>query len=103
MNGGNVNKQKKLRKQTFNSAFFLMLGVQDVSLESRPFLAALFQFLDHSDNDYIQLFALCLVYSMQVKNNIQNRGVCFPKNGQVEKYFFIFPPLLEIIFPLVDV
>ena len=29
-------------------------GGQNFSLESRPFLAALFQFLDHSDNDYIQ-------------------------------------------------
>ncbi|XP_023340885.1 protein CLEC16A homolog [Eurytemora carolleeae] len=47
-----------------------LAGVQDVSLESRPFLAALFQFLDHSDNDYIQLFALCLIYSMQINTGI---------------------------------
>jgi len=45
-------------------------GGQNFSLESRPFLAALFQFLDHSDNDYIQLFALCLIYAMQINTGI---------------------------------
>ena len=36
------------------------------SLENRPFLAALFHFLDYSDNDYIQLFSIALIYAMQV-------------------------------------
>ena len=35
-------------------------------LEDRPFLASLFSCLDFSDNDYFQLFALCLIYAMQV-------------------------------------
>ena len=37
------------------------------SLESRPFLAAVFAALDYTDNDYYQLFSLCLIYAMQVQ------------------------------------
>ena len=36
-------------------------------LDNRPFLASLFSCLDFSDNDYFQLFALCLIYAMQVR------------------------------------
>ena len=39
-------------------------------LEDRPFLASLFSCLDFSDNDYFQLFALCLIYAMQVNTGI---------------------------------
>ena len=31
----------------------------------RPFLGALFAALDYTDNDYYQLFSLCLIYAMQ--------------------------------------
>jgi len=47
-----------------------LAGERKFSLENRPFLAALFQFLDHSDNDYIQLYALCLIYAMQINSGI---------------------------------
>ena len=38
----------------------------DFSLDNRPFLTSLFNCLDYNDNDYFQLFALCLIYAMQV-------------------------------------
>ena len=38
-------------------------------LESRPFLQALFEALECNDNDYLALFALCLIYAIQ-----QNTG-----------------------------
>jgi len=42
----------------------------DFSLTDRPFLAALFHFLDFSDNDYIQLFSVALIYAMQMNKGI---------------------------------
>jgi len=39
-------------------------------LERKPFLAALLSCLDHADNDYFQLFALCLIYALQVNTGI---------------------------------
>jgi protein CLEC16A len=40
------------------------------TLDNRPFLAALLAALDYTDNDYYQLFALCLIYAMQ-----SNKGI----------------------------
>ena len=36
-----------------------------VSDGSRPFLAAVFETMECAENDYLALFALCLIYSMQ--------------------------------------
>ena len=44
----------------------LLVAAANFSLDNRPFLASLFSCLDYSDNDYFQLFALCLFYAMQV-------------------------------------
>ena len=45
----------------------MLTQAANFSLDNRPFLASLFNCLDYSDNDYFQLFALCLIYAMQVK------------------------------------
>ena len=44
----------------------LIAEAADFSLDNRPFLTSLFNCLDYNDNDYFQLFALCLIYAMQV-------------------------------------
>jgi len=48
----------------------LRLSGANFTLEKKPFLAALFTALDYSDNDYYQLFSLCLIYAMQVNSGI---------------------------------
>jgi len=48
----------------------LRLSGANVSLEKRPFLSALFTALEYCDNDYYQLFSLCLIYAMQVNSGI---------------------------------
>ena len=47
----------------------LLVAAANFSLDNRPFLASLFSCLDYSDNDYFQLFALCLFYAMQVTSD----------------------------------
>ena len=41
----------------------------EISMEQRPFLQAVFHAMDCNENDYLALFALCLIYAMQ-----QNSG-----------------------------
>ena len=54
----------------------LLVAAANFSLDNRPFLASLFSCLDYSDNDYFQLFALCLFYAMQVTcDSIWNFGI----------------------------
>jgi len=51
-----ITDEEKEQRLAANSSF---------SLENRPFLGALFAALDYTDNDYYQLFSLCLIYAMQ--------------------------------------
>ena len=63
-----------------------------VSDGSRPFLAAVFDAMDCAENDYLALFALCLIHAMQ-----QNTGervipqshaglTCCKTNAQVQVF-----------------
>lgn len=40
-------------------------NAEDFSLEGRPFLGAVFEALGCSENDYVTLFALCLLHAIQ--------------------------------------
>ena len=42
------------------------------SAKGGPFFAAILQAMDSADNDYLALYALCLIYSIQ-----QNKGIKF--------------------------
>ena len=43
----------------------------------RPFLGALFAALDYTDNDYYQLFSLCLIYAMQSNAGINRFEILY--------------------------
>lgn len=47
----------------------------EFSLIGRPFLAAIFEALNCSENDYLPLFALCLLYAIQ--DNPGKKAHCF--------------------------
>ena len=49
-------KEKRLGRERLRREF---------SVESRPFLASVFEAMDCQENDYLALFALCLVYALQ--------------------------------------
>jgi hypothetical protein len=57
---------------------------REFSLEdgSRPFMSAVFEAMECQENDYLPLFALCLIYALQ-----QNSGEYFSdiKSGRPEK------------------
>jgi len=52
----NITDEEKEKRRALNS--------KGVSLVGRPFLEAVFGALDCNENDYVALFALCLLYSM---------------------------------------
>ncbi len=43
---------------------------EDFSLESRPFLTAVFEAMNCSENDYLVLFGLCLLRAIQANEGI---------------------------------
>lgn len=44
---------------------------------SRPFLAAVFETMECAENDYLALFALCLIYSMQNNTGESSEPILF--------------------------
>eukprot|EP00092_Neocalanus_flemingeri_P019758 GFUD01021398.1.p1 GENE.GFUD01021398.1~~GFUD01021398.1.p1 ORF type:complete len:960 (-),score=279.18 GFUD01021398.1:290-3169(-) len=69
----------------------LLLSEASFSLENRPFLSALFSALDYSDNDYFQLFSLCLIYAMQVNTGINKElleSIQIPSKNSQELHFY---------------
>eukprot|EP00092_Neocalanus_flemingeri_P007638 GFUD01008244.1.p1 GENE.GFUD01008244.1~~GFUD01008244.1.p1 ORF type:complete len:954 (-),score=272.12 GFUD01008244.1:196-3057(-) len=69
----------------------LLLSEASFSLENRPFLSALFSALDYSDNDYFQLFSLCLIYAMQVNTGINKElleSIQIPSKNSQELQFY---------------
>lgn len=47
----------------------MMIQTSSFTLDGKPFLESVFSALDSSENDYLTLYALCLLYAMQ-----QNSG-----------------------------
>ncbi|XP_065339533.1 protein CLEC16A homolog isoform X4 [Cloeon dipterum] len=74
----NVSDEEKEKRRALNS--------QGVSLVGRPFLEAIFASLDCTENDFVALFALCLLYSMGHNKGVNEcllDKVLFPaKNSQ---------------------
>ncbi|XP_059475836.1 protein CLEC16A homolog isoform X2 [Neocloeon triangulifer] len=68
----NITDEEKEKRRALNS--------KGVSLVGRPFLEAIFGALDCSENDFVALFALCLLYSMG-----HNKGV---NEGLLDKVLF---------------
>ena len=60
-------KFKKVKKLKTLTVFFS--GGDFLSLDRRPFLKSVFDSLDPIENDYLSLFALCLIFAIQ-----QNSG-----------------------------
>ncbi|KAF4524745.1 hypothetical protein B566_EDAN013814 [Ephemera danica] len=65
------------------------MGAKGISLVGRPFLEAVFDALECSENDYVSLFALCLLYAMGHNKGV-NEGlldqVLFP--GQNSQHWY---------------
>jgi len=69
----------------------ILLAEASFSLENRPFLSALFAALDYKDNDYFQLFSLCLIYAMQVNTGINKElleSIQIPSKNSQELHFY---------------
>ena len=63
-----MNTPTFLLQMTFIRYSFTLSSITDLLKHPcfcRPFLGALFAALDYTDNDYYQLFSLCLIYAMQ--------------------------------------
>jgi len=69
----------------------ILLSEASFSLDNRPFLSALFAALDYKDNDYFQLFSLCLIYAMQVNTGINKElleSIQIPSKNSQELHFY---------------
>jgi len=85
-----ITDEEKLRLSSTNPPF---------SLENRPFLTALFLALEYTDNDYVQLFALCLFYAMQTNTGINKElleSVSIP-GPQSDKLCYNIPLVEKVI------
>jgi len=89
-----ITDEEKLRLSSTNPPF---------SLENRPFLTALFLALEYTDNDYVQLFALCLFYAMQTNTGINKElleSVSIPGPDSDKLWYNI--PLVEKLIQIIS-
>ena len=69
----------------------LSMLTKKISLEERPFLRAIFDAMNCPENDYLPLFALCLLYAIQRNEGmsevmLSNVGIPAAKSTTVEWY-----------------